>query len=157
MVETEINRLVAGEGSWGMCVSKIRNRGHCVPFETATDRKELGFYINAVSVARQETIQIRPDLLWRNTLQKEFPLLYEVARRVLVMSTQSADVERLCKAHKIVHTTTRNRLKNATVLKLLYCYINLRLLKNNEHGCNDCDDTMVNFLEQSILDHLSGL
>jgi len=73
------------------------------------------------------------------------------------MSTQSADVECLCKAHKLVHTTTRNRLKNATVLKLLYCYINLHLLNNNEHGCNDGDDPMVHFLEQSILDHLGSL
>jgi len=41
------------------------------------------------------------------------PLLYEVARHVLVMSImQSADVECLCKAHKLVQTTMQNRLKN---------------------------------------------
>jgi len=51
MVETEINHLVAGEGSWGKCVSKICNCRHCVPFETKKKKKELGFYINAVSVA----------------------------------------------------------------------------------------------------------
>jgi len=154
MVETEINRLVAGEGSWGDYVSEIQSRGYRVPFETTIDRKEPGFYIDAVLAARKGTLGIRPDLVWRNSLQREFPLLYEVARRVLVMSTQSADVERLCKAQKVIHTTVRDRLKNATVLKLVYCYINLHLLKSNECKSNDPDDSMVNFLEQSILDHL---
>jgi len=76
--------------------------------------------------------------------------LFEIARRVLIMGTQSADVERVCKAHKVIHTKVRNRLKNKTVYNLLFCYVNLRLLgKINE------DDTMSNFLEQAILDNMS--
>jgi hypothetical protein len=57
------------------------------------------------------------------------PKLYGIARRLLVISTQSADVERVCKAHKVVHTKVRNRLNNKTVHELLYCYVNLRLMK----------------------------
>jgi hypothetical protein len=68
---------------------------------------------------------------------------------VLIMGTQSADVERVCKAHKVIHTKVRNRLKSKTVYKLLYCYVNLRLL-----GKIDEDDTMTNFLEQAILDNI---
>jgi len=150
---TEINRLVANEGYWGECVSEICLFGYQLPFDPAADFKDPGFFIDAMLKARQGTLLIHPDLIWKNSLQKEFPLLYELARRVLVMSTQSADVECLCKAHKVIHTTMRNCLKNSTVFKLIYCYVNLRLLNENEQGCTDHDDTMVSFLEQGILDH----
>jgi len=66
-----------------------------------------------------------------------YPHLYQVARHVLVMSTQSADVERLCKAHKLIHTTMRNRLKNKTVIDLIYCYVNMRLLNKLGRGSQD--------------------
>jgi hypothetical protein len=49
----------------------------------------------------------------------------------------------------MIHTKVRNRLKNKTVYKLLYCYVNLRLLQK----IND-DDTMTNFLEQAIFEHM---
>jgi hypothetical protein len=65
------------------------------------------------------------------------------------MGTQSTDVERVCKAHKVIHTKVRNRLKNKTVYKLLYCYVNLRL-----HRKIDEDDTMTNFLQQAILSNI---
>ena len=45
------------------------------------------------------------------------------------MATQSADVERACKVHKVVHTKSRNRLTHELVTDLVYCYVNLRLLK----------------------------
>jgi hypothetical protein len=47
--------------------------------------------------------------------------------------TQSAYVEHVRKAHKVVHTKVRNRLKiyilELLSEKLLYYYVNLRLLK----------------------------
>jgi hypothetical protein len=65
------------------------------------------------------------------------------------MVIQAADVERVCKAHTVIHTKVRNRLKNKTVYKLLYCYVNLQLLRKIGE-----DDTMTNFLEQAILDNI---
>jgi len=69
----------------------------------------------------------------------------------------------------------RNRLKNTTVLKLIYCYVNMRLLKKHQkaHGAvvsnksntqsdyvaykeDDVDEALValdSFLMQSILDN----
>jgi hypothetical protein len=42
------------------------------------------------------------------------------------MATQTGDAECVCKAHKNIHSKVhRNHLKNDTVHKLLYCYINL--------------------------------
>jgi hypothetical protein len=43
----------------------------------------------------------------------------------------------------------RNRLKNKTAYRLLYCCVNLRLLRKIDE-----DDTMTNFLEQAILDNI---
>jgi len=48
------------------------------------------------------------------------------------MSTQSADIEQLCKAHKLINTTMQNCRKNKTVLNLVYCYVNMCLLKKHE-------------------------
>jgi hypothetical protein len=55
----------------------------------------------------------------------ESPKLYEIARRYLVMSA----LEPVCKAHKVVHTKVRNRLKNKTFHEFYCCYVNLRLIK----------------------------
>jgi hypothetical protein len=40
-------------------------------------------------------------------------------------------------------------LKNKTAYRLLYYYVNLRLLRKIDE-----DDTMTNFLEQAILDNI---
>ena len=57
----------------------------------------------------------------------------ELAIRLSLMSVQSADVERICKANKIIHTKTRNRLVHDRTQKLLYCYINTRLLRKSSN------------------------
>lgn len=142
--ETELLQLVDRQGRWGVEVELQQKRLH-------SHLNGGGEYlVQKIAAAQVATTSDKPHLRWKLIFSKQFPLLYEVARRVLVMSTQSADVERVCKAHKVVHTKVRNRLKNKTVYSLLYCYVNLRLLKKiNE------DDTMTSFLEQAILDHIN--
>ena len=56
-------------------------------------------------------------------------LIMDPAIRALTVAIQSADVERVCKAHKVIHTKSRNLLANKTVQMLLFAYCNLRLLK----------------------------
>jgi hypothetical protein len=77
------------------------------------------------------------------------------------MSTQSADVERVCKAHKVVHTKVRNRLGNRTVHLLLYCYVNLRLVKKLQDKKDKIASTRVDpegrwgdFFEAALLDNI---
>jgi len=75
------------------------------------------------------------------------------------MGTQSADVERVCKAHKIVHSKIRNRLTNDKVNKLLCCCVNLRLLNRystdngmvNPSALTQADDEMEDFLGQAVV------
>ncbi len=66
------------------------------------------------------------------------------------MATQSADVERACKVHKLVHTRARNRMKHKLVTDLVFCYVNLRLMKKVRSNFNektvDAKDDLEDFL-----------
>ena len=98
---------------------------------------------------------VQPHTLWKIKYSRDYPKLTEPSIRVAVMATQSADVERVCKVHKLVHTKSRNRLKNKNVRLLLYCYVNLRLLKSldleHEDKKLDTEDDLEDFLYQAIL------
>ena len=69
------------------------------------------------------------------------------------MACESADVERTCKVNKIIHTKSRNRLNNTNVARLIFCYVNLRLLKSLNQGEVDLDkdNTLENFLADAAL------
>ena len=70
------------------------------------------------------------DILGKSVYNND--AFHDLGRRCLYIAVQSADVEQSCKAHGLIHTQVRNRLKNKTVQKLLYLYVNLRLLKKME-------------------------
>ena len=94
-----------------------------------TNMGHLAYEIKHQKVALQSTT---PANAWNMTLGARYPKLQDIAIRLMEMGTQSADVEHICKAHKIVHTKVRNRLTNKNVKMLLYCYVNLRLVQRNE-------------------------
>ena len=74
---------------------------------------------------------------WETTGKVEFPLCADLALRLSIVSVQSADVERMYKAHNIIHTKSRNMLQHERVKKLLYCYINLRIAKDERSEADD--------------------
>ena len=128
--ESELNRLITGEGTWGEDVKLVRDSA-----ASGTNMAPLQKVIeNQVMFA-----QVAVEANWKAKYGKLFPKLEEVATRLLTMATQSADVERCCKVHKIVHSKARNRLNNSTVTKLVYCYVNLRLIKNVTTETNPLD------------------
>jgi hAT family C-terminal dimerisation region len=105
------------------------------PFKVVVDeaKKTLsqhgaGSTLERVVEVQKASLATRLDLIWESELRFAYPNLHQVARRVLSMAVQSADVERVCKAHKVVHTKVRNRLGNRKVNELLYCYVNLRMI-----------------------------
>ena len=67
--------------------------------------------------------------VWQVIGVKQFTLCANVAIHLCVLAVQSANVERVCKAHGVIHTKTRNRLVNKSVQMLLFCYVNLCLLR----------------------------
>jgi hypothetical protein len=110
---------------------------------------------------QKDPLKHHPHKKWRLIFSSEMPKLYQVAHRLLVMSTQSADVERVYKAHKVVHTKVRNRIKNKNVHQLLYCYVNLRLLKRIQDEKDDKKATRADpsgqwedFFEAALIDGL---
>jgi len=87
-------------------------------------------------------------LAWRvDGTRAHGPLVAEVAVRLSVLAIQSADVERVCKAHKVVHTKARNRLRNKLVHTLLFTYVNLRLI-------NKVKTELGDFLMQALENEL---
>ena len=76
------------------------------------------------------------------------------------MSTRSADVERVCKARKVVvHTKVLVRLNNKPVYQLIHCYVNLRLIRKIEDKKDkrassraDTDGRWEDFFEAALFD-----
>jgi hypothetical protein len=80
-------------------------------------------------------------------------LLSEIAVPVLVIATQSADVERVCKVHKLIHNKIRNRPANDSVYMLLYFYVNLRILKRLDMiAVEDTASHLEGFLAEALDD-----
>jgi hypothetical protein len=145
-IEAELLSIVNLEGGFGRDVRKYRDM-------LAVQQPAGKYQIQLEAEKQIKSLVIKPHLLWKLQYTDQFPKLTEPAIRMAVMATQSADVERVCKVHKIIHTKSRNRLKNKNVYMLLYCYVNLRLLKSMDQGGDlDKDDVLEDFLGQSILD-----
>merc|ERR1711965_742714 len=89
-----------------------------------------------------------PSKDWIITGKPQFPKLVDPAIRALTVAIQSADVERVCKAHNVIHTKSRNLLANKTVQMLLFAYCNLRLLKM----CPELGDFLVTWMMHSNAD-----
>ena len=84
-----------------------------------------------------------------STISKQHNRTSVIAIRLSALAAQSANVERVCKAHGVVHSKVRNRLKHESVLMLLFCYVNLRLLRK--------DNTKIaEFLESAIVGKEGG-
>ncbi len=60
-------------------------------------------------------------------------------------SSHGCSVERVNKAHKLIHSTVRSRLSNENVAMLIFWYVNMRLLRK------DCNP-FVSMIESAIVD-----
>jgi hypothetical protein len=83
-------------------------------------------------------------------------LIKSVGMRLPASQQQSANVERVCKAHKLIHTKARNRLHLPVVQMLLYVYVNLRLMNKISAEMGDgmggfLVDTLSNFDEEDVV------
>jgi hypothetical protein len=141
---------VTQDGAWGEDVGRFQESIQAPQGSTVGK-----YHIQVVADEQLSSLAVQPHTLWRIKYSRDFPKLAEPSIRVAVMATQSADVERVCKVHKLIHTKSRNRLKNKNVRLLLYCYVNLRLLKSmdlqHEDKKLDAEDELEDFLDQAIL------
>jgi len=98
--------------------------------------------------------QLNSTLAWRvDGTRAHGPLVAEVAVRLSVLAIQSADVERVCKAHKVVHTKARNRLCNKLMQTLLFTYVNLRLINKVK---TELGDFLMQALENELCEPARG-
>ena len=131
----ELKELVLRRGSWGKVIE------HKQMLIRPPEDMVFANKVERVIWQQKKMGQTAND--WQLTGGTQFPFLAPVAVRLAVVAIQSADVERSCKAHKIIHTKARNKLYTKTVQLLLFTYINLRLL-------NKCTAEMGDFLMQSL-------
>ena len=137
----EINSLVARIGSWGQYM-RLCQRGKELTEEESLKAKTN---VNKVIMKQHKTIlDGAMETAWE-VHKNSFPTLYDLGQRILALSIESADVERVCKANGLIHSKSRNRLRHSNVQKLLFCYVNLRLIKS-QYGKDE------DFLDQSSLD-----
>ena len=73
--------------------------------------------------------------------------LREASIRILSCSPHAAVVERMNSMHKLIQSKTRAALKHERVVRLLYCYVNMRLLDN-------VDTELLNMVEEALLDEI---
>lgn len=116
-------KLVDQNGQWGADVVHYQELPQMTDVSNCT-------HISVVISQQVKSMEVLSHELWIMQYCRQFPLLHNIACKLTVISSQSANVERVCKVHKLVHTNSRNREKNSTVCSLLYCYVNLRLIRN---------------------------
>jgi hypothetical protein len=135
--QAELNQLMQRIGNWGDIINHKQSLLNILEDELAN------FNNDVQKVIYKQKNMTSTVSFWQTTGFQQYPLLAPIATRLAVVAIQSADVERVCKAHKVIHTRARNSLKNKTVNMLLFTYVNLRLL-------NKCTEEMGDFLMQAV-------
>ena len=130
-LQAELNQIVLRRGHWGDLIRSFQ-KSIATPPRTMKSHVEREIF--------KQNLMRPVASFWETMGKSAFPLCSKLALRLSILSVQSADVERMCKAHSIIHTKTRNRLQHARVKKLLYCYINLRFIENSN---TDPDDFLL--------------
>ena len=124
-------KLIARQGMWGQEIERRQNSVRLSENElsscTYNIEKEI---LKQNKMQLDGSAELGWDILGKSVYNND--AFHDLGRRCLYIAVQSADVEQSCKAHGLIHTQVRNRLKNKTVQKLLYLYVNLRLLKKME-------------------------
>ena len=118
VMESELNNMVMRRGKWGDLIEMFQRSLPVPPLGLTSHIEKEIFRQNHMRPVRS---------FWETTGKAELPMCASLAIRLSIVSVQSADVERMCKAHSIIHTKNRNRLQHERVKKLLYCYIDMRI------------------------------
>ena len=150
---SELQAIAGREGAFGRHVEQEQKM--LLRMVGAPPSHQMNGHVAHMIKTQKAAMKLTPSRTWNLSLGKAYPEVCDIALRLLSMATQSADVERVCKAHKIVHSKVRNRLVNKNVQMLLYCYVNLRLIKTlesrNGRSNIDANDHLEDFLGQAII------
>jgi hypothetical protein len=137
--DQQLCMLVKHEGKFGDAVSDMQEACRVPATSMLSDstNDHLPLHVEVEKAQQLKAVEFTPWIQWQTIFKDQFPLLSKIAVPVLVMATQSAGVEHVCKVHKLIHTKIQNRLANDNVYMLLYCYVNLRILKRLDIAVED--------------------
>ena len=144
LAKTQLYELVNQNGLFGDEVAESRAY-------IEVDAAHHHFNIQTVVARQVKAFDLKPHLLWKISIGGQFPKLKDVALRLLTMATRCSDVQNVCEMENFVNKRICKRLKNDVVRNLLYCHINLKLVKNSGTE-NDQGNVVEDFLCESILD-----
>lgn len=80
---------------------------------------------------------------WEISGANQIPTIAKISGRIFVLSDQSANVERVCKTHKVIYMEARNNMHFETVQRLIFTYVDLRLIRK-------CEETLVIFYGNAL-------
>ena len=123
----EFQNLLCLQGRWAE--RAVKNRQEEIATLLKESKREFKYEVEKTIFCQQNMTETRSSWI---LFGDKFPVLQPLAKRLALVSVNSANVERVCKSHGIVHTKVRNRLKHTMVQMLLFCYVNLRLLNQRD-------------------------
>lgn len=141
----EICELVMHRRKWGDEIRRFQ--------EVIDPPSDVNFDSNVEKVIWQQEQMTDTRTVWEALGGRHHPHIVDLVIRLSVLAVQSANVERVCKAHGVIHTKARNCLTNLSVIMLLFCYVNLRLLRKKKSEENK---TTEDFLLSALNDELNG-
>jgi hAT family C-terminal dimerisation region len=143
--------LVKHVGMFGVRVSDVQDACRVqAPVMRGNEHEKIPLHVELEKTQQLKALELKPWILWQTIFKNSFPWLSNIAVRVLTMAMQSADVERICKVHKLVHTRIRNRLANEAVYMSMYYYVNLRVLKRLDIAVEDNVLHLEGFLADAL-------
>jgi hypothetical protein len=136
---SKLNNVLLRVGNWGETIKQKQ------ALLVVSEEEEASFKndVDRIIFMQKRMAKLEVVSCWQVNGASQHPHLAPVAVKLAVVAVQSADVERVCKAHKVIHTKSRNRLLTTTVHMLLFTYVNLRLLRK-------CTQEIGDFLTQCL-------
>jgi hypothetical protein len=117
----ELDRVMVREGEFGCGAKLLQESSALTESEKRLVKSETGRVVMRQSRMSDGALAFR-------TCGTKLKTSYKAALRALESVPHSASAEGVCSAHKFVHSKVRSRLNNASVQRLMYIYINLRLV-----------------------------
>ncbi len=124
LAENELDCLLERNGQLGRRVTSCQEWTSTLENPNPSDIDHLDLFRKHFN-AEDDGVAFR---IWNTVGRQECPHLAELAVRLMELSVQNASIERICKGHSLIHTKVRNMLASPTQQKLLYIYINERLM-----------------------------
>ena len=146
----ELDTIVLRQGEMGKCVEECQKK--LAKAEENEIRVNGAFKSKVSQVKFQMGFCSNVTNLWL-TRGSGLVTLQPCAVSISQVSPQSCTVERVCKAHNLIHCKARNRLLLPVVKMLLYCYVNLRMLNKCEA---DLGEFLVDALDEEDIDEEEG-